>query len=171
MMLSQNTKELVNINNLDFGEGGISENIIMVVLGYDVFCIGFESTIYKLVIIRICSNKMKMVIDLHHLSIGQVEQGLDNVGCDAKETSADSWCRGRCSSLLVWCAHMLVFPFIDDVIVDFALIPKAIDGIFCLIGEILAKQTTNVFGCKDTIYCGNKQVKIGKSYFFLCKDI
>ena len=81
-MLSQNTKELVNIYNLDFGERNIAENIIMMVLGYNVFRIGFECTISKLVIIRICSDKMKMVIDLHHLCIGQVEQGLDNVGCD-----------------------------------------------------------------------------------------
>ena len=150
MMLSQNTKELVNIYNLDFGERNIAENIIMMVLGYNVFRIGFECTIYKLVIIRICRDKMKMVIDLHHLCIGQVEQGLDNVGCDLwsdflGKNSADSWCRERCSSLLVWCAHVLVFPFIDGVIVDFAFIPKTINGILCLLSEILAKQTTNVF--------------------------
>ena len=82
MMLSQNTKELVNIYNLYFGEGDVAENIIMVVLGYNVFCIGFECTIYELVIIRICRDKMKMVIDLHHLCIWQIEQSLDNVGCD-----------------------------------------------------------------------------------------
>ena len=61
MKLSQNTQKLVDINNLDFGELGIAENIVMMVLGDDIFCVGFKGTIHELVIVRIGCDKPKMI--------------------------------------------------------------------------------------------------------------
>ena len=62
-MLSQNIKELVNIHHLDFGEWEIAKNIIVMVLSDNVFCISFESAVYKLVIVRIGCDEMQMVIN------------------------------------------------------------------------------------------------------------
>ena len=78
------------------------ENIVMVVLGYDVFCVSLEGAVYKLIIIRICSNQMK---------------------CDARGTSAGSWCRERYSLLLVWGAHVFVLPVLYHVVVEHTLVP------------------------------------------------
>ena len=82
--LSQNTQKLVNINNLDFGEWGVAENIVMMVLGYDVFCVGFKGTIHELVIVRIGCDKAKMIIHLNHSCIWEVEKGLNDVGCNLR---------------------------------------------------------------------------------------
>ena len=80
--LSQNTQKLVNIYNLDFGEWGVAENIIVMVLGYDVFCVSLKSTVYKLVIVRIGCDKAQMIIHLNHLGVWEIEKGLNNVGCN-----------------------------------------------------------------------------------------
>ena len=78
--LSQNTKEFVNINNLDFGEGGTAENIIMMVLCDDVFCICLKSAVNKFVVVWICCDETEVIVDLNHHGIRKVEQSLDNVG-------------------------------------------------------------------------------------------
>lgn len=76
MALTQNTKELVNIYDLNTREWGLLEDVVMMVLGDDVFCIGFEGAVHKLIVIWVCSNRTKMVVNLNHLGVGQVEQGL-----------------------------------------------------------------------------------------------
>ena len=86
------------------------ENIVMVVLGYDVFCVCLEGAVYKLIIIRICSNQTKMIVNLNHLGVGQVKQGFD----DSRE---------RYSLLLVWGAHVFVLPVLYHVVVEHTLVP------------------------------------------------
>jgi hypothetical protein len=58
----QNAKELVNIHNFNSRKWCLLEYIVMMVLGNDVFCIGFKGAVHKLVIIRIYSNQAKMVV-------------------------------------------------------------------------------------------------------------
>ena len=56
----------------------------MMVLGDDVFCIGFKSAVHKFVIIRVCCNQTKMVVNLNHLGVGQIKQGLDDIGSNLR---------------------------------------------------------------------------------------
>lgn len=58
------------------------EDIIVMVLGDDIFGVCLKCTIYKLVIIRVGCNQMQMKIDLYHLCVGQVEQSLNDVRCN-----------------------------------------------------------------------------------------
>ena len=43
--------------------------------------------------------------------------------CDARGTSAGSWCRERYSLLLVWSAHVFVLPAFYHAVVEHALVP------------------------------------------------
>ena len=55
------------------------KHVIMMVLSDYETCICFKGTIHKFVIIRIRSNKTKMIKHLHHLCVGQIKNGRDNV--------------------------------------------------------------------------------------------
>ena len=46
----------------------------MMILGYDITSIGLESTVNKLVIIRVGSYKTQMIVHLNHLGIGEAER-------------------------------------------------------------------------------------------------
>ena len=52
---SQDFDELIDAYNIYEWEGRLFEHVIMMVLGNDITGIGLESTVNKLVIIRVCS--------------------------------------------------------------------------------------------------------------------
>lgn len=79
--LTQKAKKIVDVYNLNMRIWSLFKDIVVMVLGYDIFGICLKSTIYKFVIIRVGCNQMQMEIDLHLLRVGEIEQCLNDVRC------------------------------------------------------------------------------------------
>ena len=79
LLSSQDFDKLVDAYHVDVGKWCLFENIVVMVFCYDVAGISLESAVNKLVIIGICRNKMKMIIHLNHLGVGQVKDSGYNI--------------------------------------------------------------------------------------------
>ena len=84
----------------------------MMVLGNDVFCICFEGTVHKLVIIRVCCNQTEMVVNLNHFGVGQVKQGLDNIGSNLRTNLLSKYLFVLSQNLI--CDAKSIFP-VDEI--------------------------------------------------------
>jgi hypothetical protein len=76
----QNVEKLVNVYDLNMGKRRLLEDIVMMVLSDDVFCVSLEGAVNKLIIVRVCCNQMEMIINLNHFGVGKIKQGFDDIG-------------------------------------------------------------------------------------------
>lgn len=60
MNLMQNVEKLVNVYDLNMGKRRLLEDIVMMVLSDDVFCVSLEGAVNKLIIVRVCCNQMEI---------------------------------------------------------------------------------------------------------------
>ena len=58
----QQFREFCQCNDIDIREGGLTEYIKMMVVGYDISGSSCNSTIDKLVVVRVCLNHLEMII-------------------------------------------------------------------------------------------------------------
>ena len=79
----------------------------------------------------------------------------DSKGCDAKATSAGSWCQEQCSSLVVRSTHVFVLPLFHHPFIESSLVPKMIKGIFSSLGKIPTKQDADIAHLYFRRYSGN----------------
>ena len=55
-------QEIYQFDNSHFGKFNLAQHIVMMVVGYNVTCIGLYGTINKLVVVRVCGDEVKMII-------------------------------------------------------------------------------------------------------------
>ena len=49
-------------DNSHFGKFNLAQHVVMMVVGDNVTCVGLYGTINKLVVVRVCSDKIEMII-------------------------------------------------------------------------------------------------------------
>ena len=74
----QQFREFCQCNDIDIREGGLTEYIKMMVVGYDISGSSCNSTIDKLVVVRVCLNHLEMIIWRDKFYERTIDNGLNN---------------------------------------------------------------------------------------------
>ena len=74
-------QEVHQPDNAHFGEIDVSKHIVMLVVGYDIVCVGLYGAINEFIVVRVCGNKVEAESGIDKLNVFALHKGIDNSLC------------------------------------------------------------------------------------------
>jgi len=81
-------QEVHQLDNAHLGEVNVSKHFIVIVIGYNIACVGLYGAVNELVVIRVCRDEVETICGINQFNMPTLHQGVNDSFCKsgAKES-------------------------------------------------------------------------------------